>query len=200
MKLNIDGVITELSAEEEALYNPEIPTISDDSGGGVKLPSWKKIRTITIPSDDYKGQEIDGVSYGYSDENGIKSIFFKTDSDGNNLADFNITGLKLKVTPSSEININQAFASLSKYGFNVSTSACVDYITAYNNTKGTRWFEYSINPSYKSMLTNTTGQYVAGGNINYKRIEAFGWGGHEATSVLGEGTKIEVWAYGYWDE
>ena len=34
MKLNIDGVITELSAEEEALYNPEIPTISDDSGGG----------------------------------------------------------------------------------------------------------------------------------------------------------------------
>lgn len=27
MKLNIDGVITELSAEEEALYNPEIPTI-----------------------------------------------------------------------------------------------------------------------------------------------------------------------------
>ena len=46
MKLNIDGVITELSEEEEALYNPEIPTISDDSGG------WNLYKTYTADGSD----------------------------------------------------------------------------------------------------------------------------------------------------
>lgn len=159
--------------------------------------TWKKIRTITIPSDEFKGQTIDGVTYGYSGTNGIKSIAFNTDKDGNDLAQYKITGLQLKLTPVTAININQGFAAISK-AFTVGQNYTLDYFTGVKATTVIRWFEYSTQPFRISNIGDNPGRYIYPGQRN-NFIDAFAWGGFEETSILGEGTKIEVWAYGYWD-
>lgn len=161
--------------------------------------TWKKIRTITVPGDEFKGQTIDGVRYGYSGENGIKEIGFKTDKNGNELSQYKITGLQLKVTPVVEININQGFASVGSMALNVSSSNALDYFTGFKNTTALRWFEYTTYPTMQSAVANNPGQYRLPGK-RHNFIDSFAWGGFEATSTLGEGTKIEVWAYGYWEE
>lgn len=191
----IGGVIDELDTNDKSNY---VSAINEILKFATRERTWKKIRTITIPNNEAKGQIIDGVRYGYSGENGIKEIGFKTDENGNELSQYKITGLQLKVTPVLEININQGFASVGSLALSVSSTNALDYFMGFKNTTALRWFEYTMMPNALSMLANNPGQYkIPGKRQNF--IDAFAWGGFEATSTLGEGTKIEVWAYGYWE-
>lgn len=165
-----------------------------------KERTWKKVRTITIPSDDYKGQEIDGVRYGYhvSSDGGIKSITFSTDENGELLSEHSITGAMIKLTSTDNININQGFASINSNGLNSNPGYSLDYITNIK-VKTSRWFEYSLQPFYASLVTDNPGRYKYPAQYTQKQINNFSFGGFEAASVLGEGTKLEIWMYGYWD-
>lgn len=155
--------------------------------------SWKKIRTVTIPSDEYKGQTIDGVFYNYEGDNGIKNFSFHTDSDGNSLEGKGITGYVLRVTPTTNINVNQAFIG-------VVGNSMIIYTTNIKNTTSVFWYEFGIGPSFAGKTNNNPGQYQMGNRVKLgKELTSFIFNGFEATSVLGEGSKFEIWAYGYWD-
>ena len=166
-----------------------------------KEKTWKKVRTITIPSDDYKGQEIDGVRYDYSvsSNGGIKSITFSTDEDGEPLSEHSVTGAIIRLTPTENININQGFVSINSNGLSASAGYALDYILNIKATTTLRWFEYSLQPYYATMITDNPGRYRFPMQYTQKQINDFNFGGFEATSVLGEGTKLEIWMYGYWD-
>lgn len=161
---------------------------------------WKKIRTITVPSDDVKGQTIDGVSYKFSGENGIKSVSFSTTEDGQPLKNYNVTGAIIKLTPTTGININQGFICVNVDGISISGGNAADYFTNIKNTIASRWFEISHNPICATSITDNPGKYRYPWQYTYKQIETITFGGFEATSVLGEGTKLDIWAYGYFDE
>lgn len=165
-----------------------------------KERTWKKIRTITIPSDDYKGQEIDGVKYGYSvsSDGGIKSITFSTDEDGELLSEHSVTGAIIKLTPTENININQGFVSINSNGLNTTSGYALDYIVNIKTT-ALRWFEYSLKPYFATTTASNPGNYRFPTQYTQKQINDLSFGGFEAASVLGEGTKLEIWMYGYWD-
>ena len=159
--------------------------------------SWKKIRTIVIPSDDSFGQTIDGVSYikGSSDTTNtgtrICRVEFLTDEDGNALGDKGITNVHIKMTPSEEINIAQGFLDYNNnhliYMYNIKANTTVKH------------YELPVSGSYIANQTGLVYNYL-NNIVNIKNIEKITFGGHERESVLGEGTKLEVWAYGYWDD
>ena len=161
---------------------------------------WKKIRTITVPSDDVKGQTIDGVTYKFSGENGIKSVAFSTTEEGQALKDYNVTGAIIKLTPTTGININQGFICVNTSGISAAAKNAADYFTNIKNTTASRWFEISHNPINVTAITNNPGQYRYPWQYTHRQIETIAFGGFEAASVLGEGTKLEFWAYGYFDE
>lgn len=159
--------------------------------------SWKKIRTITIPSDEYLGQTVDGVEFkrGSADTTStgtqICRVEFTTDEDGNSLADHDITNIHIMLTPAETVNINQGFLDYNG----------IHLIYLYNMKANTavRHYELHVGGSY---IANQTGLVYNHLNkiVNVKKIDKITFGGHERNSVPGEGTKLEVWAYGYWDE
>ena len=161
-----------------------------------KERSWKKIRTIIVPSDEYFGQTINGVSYkkgsAYTTDAGtqICRVEFTTDEDGNVLGSHGITSVHIKMTPSEAININQGFLAYNNnlliYLYNIKASTTV------------RHYELPVGGSYIAGQTGLVYNYL-NNIVNVKNIEKITFGGHEIESALGEGTKLEVWAYGYWD-
>ena len=161
-----------------------------------KERSWKKIRTIIVPSDEYFGQTINGVSYkkGSADTTDagtqICRVEFTTDEDGNVLGSHGITSVHIKMTPSEAININQGFLAYNNnlliYLYNIKASTTV------------RHYELPVGGSYIAGQTGLVYNYL-NNIVNVKNIEKITFGGHEIESALGEGTKLEVWAYGYWD-
>lgn len=157
--------------------------------------TWKKIRTITVPSDDYKNQTIDGVTYGASGEYGIRSVRFGTDEDGNPLEGHQITGMQIKLTPTTGININQGFICINDYG---PPGGSLVYFTNMRNTTAIKWFEVCTSPFYSSNTADNPGRYIFNGQ-RLSFINALSFLGFEEVSVLGEGTKLEFWAYGYWN-
>lgn len=162
--------------------------------------SWKKVRTILIPSDEYKGQTIDGVLYknNITADGGIYRVIFETDEEGNALENYNITGAIVKVTPTTNININQGFITINNDVLG-GQEYSLEYFTGYKNTTAIKWYEVSLEP-YRATLSDNPARYIMNGQIKHKQINKFNFGGYEAESVLGEGTKIEIWMYGYWDE
>lgn len=162
--------------------------------------SWKKVRTIVIPSDEYKGQTIDGILYknNITADGGIYRVIFETDEKGNALENYNITGAIVKVTPTTAININQGFITINNDVLG-GQECSLEYFTGYKNTTAIKWFEVSLEPYRSSPLNDNPARYIMNGQINHKQINKFNFGGYEAKSVLGEGTKIEIWMYGYWD-
>lgn len=189
----------EISCNFEATYIKDLETYNGIISA--KERTWKKIRTITIPSDDYKEQEIDGVTFGYSvsTDGGIKGILFSTDENGDLLEKHYITGVIVRLTPTTNININQGFVSINSGGFSTQSGYALDYITNIKANTTVRWFEYSLQPYFSTSIANNPGTYRYPGQINQEKIKDFCFTGFEATSVLGEGTKLEIWAYGYWD-
>lgn len=211
----IGGTLDSLTTDDKTNYVNAINEINDNKqdtlilGNNIvikdgiisaKERTWKKVRTITIPSDDYKGQEIDGVKYGYhvTSNGGIKSITFSTDEDGELLSEHSVTGAMIKLTSTDNININQGFASINSNGLNSNSGYALDYITNIK-VKTSRWFEYSLQPYFASAITSNPGNYRYPAQYTQKQINNFSFGGFEAASVLGEGTNLEIWMYGYWD-
>ncbi len=191
----IGGVVNNLNTDDKTDY---VSAINEVLQFATRERTWKKIRTITVPSDEFKGQTIDGVLYGYKNECGIKSVGFNTDEDGSALSQHKITGVQIKLTPTTNININQGFITVGSKGINAQSSYSLEYFTTIKNTTAIKWFECTTTPTHSTAIADNPGQWrLPGKRNNFMNTLAFG--GHEETSVLGEGTKIEIWAYGYWD-
>lgn len=193
----IGGVLDELTTTDKSSY---VSAINEILKFATRERSWKKVRTIVIPSDEYKGQTIDGVLYknNITADGGIYRIIFETDEEGNALENYNITGAIVKVTPTTAININQGFITINNDILG-GQECSLEYFTGYKNTTAIKWFEVSLEP-YRAPLADNPARYIMNGQINHKQINKFNFGGYEAESVLGEGTQIEIWMYGYWDE
>lgn len=190
----IGGVIENLKTEDKSSY---VNALNEVLGYATRERSWKKIRTIVVPSDEYLGQTINGVSYkkGSADTTDtgtqICRVEFTTDEDGNVLGSHGITSVHIKMTPSEAININQGFLA---YNNNL-----LIYMSNIKANTAVRHYELPISGSYITGQTGLVYNYL-NNIVNVKNIEKITFGGHERESVLGEGTKLEVWAYGYWDE
>ena len=190
----IGGVITNLKTEDKSSY---VNALNEVLGYATRERSWKKIRTIVVPSDEYLGQTIDGVAFkrGSADTTNtgtqICRVEFTTDEDGNVLGSHGITSVHIKMTPSEAIHINQGFLA---YNNNL-----LIYMSNIKANTAVRHYELPISGSYIAGQTGLVYNYL-NNIVNVKNIEKITFGGHERESVLGEGTKLEVWAYGYWDE
>lgn len=196
LKTEVDEL---LEAKQNKLTAGENVKIDSNNKIAAVIPerSWKKIRTIVVPSDEYLGQTIKGVSYkkGSADTTDtgtqICRVEFTTDEDGNVLGSHGITSVHIKMTPSEAININQGFLAYNNnlliYMFNIKANTAV------------RHYELPISGSYIAGQTGLVYNYL-NNIVNVKNIEKITFGGHERESVLGEGTKLEVWAYGYWND
>lgn len=196
LKTTVDEL---LEAKQNKLTAGENVNIDSNNKIAAVVPerSWKKIRTIVVPSDEYLGQTIDGVSYkkGSADTTDtgtqICRVEFTTDEDGNILGSHGITSVHIKMTPSEAININQGFLAYNNnlliYMYNIKANTAV------------RHYELPVGGSYMAGQTGLVYNYL-NNIVNVKNIEKITFGGHERESVLGEGTKLEVWAYGYWDD
>lgn len=199
-KEQIEQAIANLEVDKQDKLITGNNIVIKDGVISAKERTWKKVRTITVPSDDYKGQEIDGVTFGYSvsSDGGIKSITFSTDENGELLSEHSITGAIIKLTPTENININQGFVSINSNGLNTTSGYALDYIVNIKTT-ALRWFEYSLKPYFATMTASNPGNYRFPTQYTHKQINDLSFGGFEAASVLGEGTKFEIWMYGYWE-
>ena len=190
----IGGVITNLKTEDKSSY---VNALNEVLGYATRERSWKKIRTIVVPSDEYLGQTVDGVEFkrGSADTTStgtqICRVEFTTDENGNSLADHDITNIHIMLTPAETINFNQGFLDYNG----------IHLIYLYNMKANTavRHYELPVGGSYMANQTGLVYNYL-NKIVGVKKIDKITFGGHERNSVPGEGTKLEVWAYGYWDD
>lgn len=188
----IGGAIDELKTEDKSNYANAINEILSYA---TRTKSWRKVRTIVVPSDESLGQTINGVSYlrGSADTTAtgtqICKVKFDSDEDGNIFAGRNITNVLIKSTPTEAMNINQGF--LDYNGIKVM------YMSNVKGSAGVRYYECPTDSMLLSGATGISNQYLTN-RVHVNSIETVAFGGHERSSVLGEGTKLEVWAYGYW--
>ena len=165
-----------------------------------KTKSWKLIRDITIPDAQYLDKTVDGVTYssgrGVSHADDIISIGFSTTSDGVELKGKDISAFNIKVNCNQNTNINQGFVILNDSD---GITKEVAYISGFKN----------FNRTYEKYIHTSREQgYYAGNGNPYKYPSNWVYlhdvsgviiSGFELTSILGEGTRFEIWAYGYWD-
>ena len=190
----IGGVITNLKTEDKSSY---VNALNEVLGYATRERSWKKIRTIVVPSDEYLGQTIDGVAFkrGSADTTSIGTkicrVEFTTDEYGNSLADHDITNIHIMLTPTEKINFNQGF--LDYNGIHLI------YLYSIKANTSVRHYELPVGGTYMANQTGLVYNYL-NKIVGVKKIEKITFGGHERDSVPGEGTKLEIWAYGYWDD
>ena len=157
--------------------------------------TWKKIRTIIIPGVDAIGQTIDGVTYSGNTENGVKGVAFSTDDNGDTLEGKGITAIHIYWQAiGNATSITQGFLEFNNMR--------VRYMVGIKPTENTTYaLEESINgqgyaaSSAVSYRTYSHNRMVVGSEI--KDVSLYGF---EDTSILGEGSQIDFWAYGYWDD
>ncbi len=191
----IGGVIENLNTEEKSSY---VSAINEVLAYATKERSWKKIRTITVPSNENVGKYIDGVTYGGTADYGIKSVVFSRTEDGEELAEHSVKGVIIRLTTVDAVNINQGFVAINSDYFTAQVGKAIDCFTNIK-TATKRWFEVSIEPYISRILSDNPGQYILPAQYNNNKINSIALGGHEPASVLGEGTTIEFWAFGYWE-
>ena len=191
----IGGVIENLNTEAKNNY---VEAINEVMAYATKERSWKKIRTITVPSNENVGKYIEGVTYGGTADYGIKSVVFSRTEDGEELAEHSVKGVIIRLTTVEAVNINQGFVAINSDYFTAQVGKAIDYFTNIK-TATKRWFEVSVEPYISRILSDNPGQYILPAQYNNNKINSIALGGHESASVLGEGTTIEVWAFGYWE-
>lgn len=157
--------------------------------------SWKRIRSVVVPGVDSIGQILDGVTFKGTSENGIKSLEFDTDENGNALKGNGITAIHIKFDTKGGLTyINQGFLR-----FNEQT---VQYITSIKPKTDTTYIleesicGQSLSPSNNISITQYNHTRMSVG----KEVENVRILGFEDTSVLGEGAELIFWAYGYWED
>lgn len=148
-----------------------------------------------MPGVEAIGQTIDGVSFNGNVNNGVKSVAFSTDEDGNFFAGKGITAVHIRFnTIGGQTNINQGFLAFN--------GRYIKYFTGIKPTVDTIYVleesisEQSIAPNSGNTMAIYNHYRMGVGS----EIESISFYGHENASILGEGAQIEFWAYGYWDE
>ncbi len=164
--------------------------------GDVMIKSWRKIRTVTVPGIEADQQTINGVFYSArggeisGDLYGITTVTFSTDEDGNMLEGRNITDVYIKFTPVEETNINQGFI---KYN-----DLVVNYFVRLRTTD-MRFFNIPVHGMVVNAESGNAARYRAN-ILNVNEIKKVSFYGHERGSILGEGSTLDFYAYGYWDD
>ncbi len=166
--------------------------------GDVMIKSWRKIRTVTVPGADAIGTTVDGVKYsgGYpesGEQTGVCGVTVTTDEDGNVLAGRDITDVAIRFVPVAETNINQGFVQLGD-----------QTIVYFVGLRGSA----SVSP--RRFIAHKAGNYISNDSsppseyafrcVNIDDIDRIKFRGFESTSILGEGSTLDFYAYGYWDD
>lgn len=187
-----NGAITKYVNSLVAVLNTEIANLA------TRTKSWRKIRTVTVPGADAIGTTVDGVKYsgGYpesGEQTGVCGVTVTTDEDGNVLAGRDITDVAIRFVPVAETNINQGFVQLGD-----------QTIVYFVGLRGAS----SVSP--RRFIAHKTGNYISNdmGNtseyalrcVNITDVDQINFRGHESTSILGEGSTLDFYAYGYWDD
>ena len=128
----------------------------------------------------------------------VKSVVFSRTEDGEELAEHSVKGVIIRLTTVEAVNINQGFVAINSDYFTAQVGKAIDYFTNIK-TATKRWFEVSVEPYISRILSDNPGQYILPAQYNNNKINSIALGGHESASVLGEGTIIEFWAFGYWE-
>lgn len=166
--------------------------------GDVMIKSWRKIRTVTVPGVEAIGTTVNGVKYsgGYpesGEQTGVCGVTVTTDEDGNVLAGRDITDVAIRFVPVAETNINQGFVQLG--------DQTIVYFTGLRGST-------SISP--RRFIVHKAGNYLKNASdntslyefrcLNITDIDKIKFRGFESTSILGEGSTLDFYAYGYWDD
>lgn len=190
-----NGAITKYVNSLVAVLNTEIANLTTLA---TRTKSWRKIRTVTVPGADAIGTTVDGVKYsgGYpesGEQTGVCGVTVTTDEDGNVLAGRDITDVAIRFVPVAETNINQGFVQLGD-----------QTIVYFVGLRGSA----SVSP--RRFIAHKTGNYISNdmGNtseyalrcVNITDVDQINFRGHESTSILGEGSTLDFYAYGYWDD
>lgn len=191
----IGGAIDSLDTENKASY---VSALNEVLRYATRTKSWRKIRTVTVPGADAIGTTVDGVKYsgGYpesGEQTGVCGVTVTTDEDGNVLAGRDITDVAIRFVPVAETNINQGFVQLGDqtivYFFGLRGSASVSPRRFIAHKAG----------NYISNDMDKTSEY-AFRCVNIDDIDQIKFRGFESTSILGEGSTLDFYAYGYWDD
>lgn len=189
----IGGAIDSLDTENKTSY---VSALNEVLRYATRTKSWRKIRTITVPGIEADQQTINGVFYSArggevsGDLYGITTVTFSTDEDGNMLEGRNVTDVYIKFTPTEETNINQGFI---KYN-----DLPVNYFIGLRTT-GMRFFNIPVHGMVVNAESGSTARYRAN-ILNVNEIKKVSFYGHERGSILGEGSTLDFYAYGYWDD
>lgn len=166
--------------------------------GDVMIKSWRKIRTVTVPGADAIGTTVDGVKYsgGYpesGEQTGVCGVTVTSDEDGNVLAGRDITDVAIQFVPVEATNINQGFIQLGD-----------QTIVYFVGLRGSA----SVSP--RRFIVHKAGNYISNDSsipseyalrcVNITDVDQINFRGHESTSILGEGSTLDFYAYGYWDD
>lgn len=166
--------------------------------GDVMIKSWRKIRTVTVPGVEAIGTTVNGVKYSggtpSSDEQiGVCSVTVTTDEDGNVLAGRDITDVAIRFVPVEATNINQGFIQLG--------DQTVVYFVGLRGASSVSPRRFIVHKAgnYVSNDSSNTSEYALR-CVNITDIDRINFRGHESTSILGEGSTLDFYAYGYWDD
>lgn len=190
-----NGAITKYVNSLVAVLNTEIANLTTLA---TRTKSWRKIRTVTVPGADAIGTTVDGVKYsgGYpesGEQTGVCGVTVTTDEDGNVLSGRDITDVAIRFVPVEATNINQGFIQLG--------DQTVVYFVGLRGAS-------SVSP--RRFIVHKAGNYVSNDSSNTSEyalrcvkitdIDQINFRGHESTSILGEGSTLDFYAYGYWDD
>lgn len=190
-----NGAITKYVNSLVAVLNTEIANLTTLA---TRTKSWRKIRTVTVPGADAIGTTVDGVKYsgGYpesGEQTGVCGVTVTTDEDGNVLAGRDITDVAIRFVPVEATNINQGFIQLGD-----------QTIVYFVGLRGSA----SVSP--RRFIVHKSGNYISNGMdktseyafrcVNIDDIDQIKFRGFESTSILGEGSTLDFYAYGYWDD
>lgn len=190
-----NGAITKYVNSLVAVLNTEIANLTTLA---TRTKSWRKIRTVTVPGVEAIGTTVNGVKYSggtpSSDEQiGVCGVTVTSDEDGNVLAGRDITDVAIRFVPVEATNINQGFIQLG--------DQTVVYFTGLRGST-------SISP--RRFIVHKAGNYLKNASnntslyefrcLNITDIDKINFRGHESTSILGEGSTLDFYAYGYWDD
>lgn len=190
-----NGAITKYVNSLVAVLNTEIANLTTLA---TRTKSWRKIRTVTVPGADAIGTTVDGVKYSggtpSSDEQiGVCSVTVTTDEDGNVLAGRDITDVAIRFVPVEATNINQGFIQLG--------DQTIVYFVGLRGASSVSPRRFIVHKAgnYVSNDSNITSEYALR-CVNITDIDRINFRGHESTSILGEGSTLDFYAYGYWDD
>ena len=193
---------TLLNAKQDTLTSGNNIVIDANNVIKAKERSWKKVRTIVIDNDN-AGQTVDGVEYIGGGSTGIETLGFKfsTDDDGNGWVENCVKGYLIDGTLKTgssmpemstfftDKNGNRTALTYGVWGSSITSDRSVVNGTSLYP------FDVSVSPASGSVLRQKA-------KVLFDKLIDFEMQfiGGATSKGMADGTTLDIWLYGYWDE